>query len=972
MKLKLLLVFSPLFFLYSAGTPKLFTDQPAFKANMWVDSVFNSLSEDERLGQLFMIRAHSDKGPEHIRSVKEQIKKYQVGGLCFFQGTPEEQARLTNEYQHLSKVPLMIAIDGEWGLGMRMKASTISYPRQLMLGAIQDNRLLYEMGREIARHMQRVGIHINFAPVADVNNNAANPVINTRSFGEDRYNVATKSYMYMKGLQDGKVMACAKHFPGHGDTAIDSHDDLPVIPHTLDRLDSIELYPFKVLIDQGIQSFMVAHLSVPTLDDIPNRPTTLSKKVIKDLLKDRLRFKGLVFTDAMEMKGVTKYFKEGVTEAEALLAGNDVLLLPNNIDASVREIKRYIAEGKLDVQDLNNRIKKILLAKYNYQLQQFSPVNLENIRSDLNRPEALVLKRKLIKDALTLVRNKEHLIPFKNLEKTNIASLSIGAHKQTPFQSSLNKFGRIKHYQVPKEISENQFLSLIHELKNKDVVVIGLHNMDSRANNGFGITKSTRFFLKALSRETKVVLTVFGNPYALKYFDDLDYVLAAYEDNVMTQNLAAQALFGVNAIKGRLPVTASEKSKFNQGIITTPISRMGYELPESVGFDSEKLKDIDRLMAKTIDTAATPGGVILVAKNGKVIYHKAFGHHTYKQIRKVKKSDIFDLASITKIASATLSVMKLVDEGKIDINLPISTYLPELKNTNKSDIILKDMMAHVAGLKSWIPFYEQTISKRKKPMPEYYQFGPNNGFFTPVAMNLYMKTAYEDEIWKQIYESEVGPPGRYVYSDLGFYMIAQMVKQITGKSIDKYVQETFYEPLGLATATYNPLEKFSKNRIIPSEEDKYWRQQRIHGYVHDMGAAMLGGVSGHAGLFANANDLVIIMQLLINQGYYGGKQYFSPETVKLFTQRHPASTRRGIGFDMLELNPDLDPNLSLNASKNTFGHMGFTGTCAWADPEKELIYVFLSNRTYPTMKNRKLYAGDFRPRIQDVIYQALN
>jgi len=933
-------------------------------AKIWVDSVFNSLTPEERIGQLFMIRAHSDLGADHIQSVKNQIKKYKVGGLCFFQGTPEKHTQLINEYQSLSKVPLMVSIDGEWGLGMRMKNSTMSYPRQLMLGAIQDNRLIYEMGKQIAQECRRIGIHVNFAPVADVNNNAANPVIGTRSFGEDRYNVATKSYMYMQGLQDGKVMACAKHFPGHGDTDVDSHHDLPIIPHSLDRLDSIELYPFKVLIDRGIQSFMVAHLNVPALDDSKNRPTSLSQKVITDLLKDQLGFKGLVYTDGMEMKGVTKHFKPGVPEAEALVAGADVLLVPDNIHASVREINRYLKEGKLDTNTINEKIKRILLAKYQYDLNQYKAAKTEHIRADLNSTEAKILKRKLIENALTLVSNKNQLIPLQNLDKTTIATLSIGVTNATPFQNSLAKYGKMTHYQTGKEIDVKQFPALIKMLKKKDVVIVGLHKMNNSPSKGYGISRSTRTFLKALSEETKVIITVFGNPYSLKYFDDADYILAAYEGDEMTQDLAAQALFGVNAIKGRLPITASPKNKFNHGIITTPVARLGYDFPENAGFDAEKLAKIDALMQHTIDTAATPGGVILVAKDGKVVYEKAYGHHTYKNRRPFKTTDIFDMASVTKICAATISIMKLVDEGKLDIDKPIGDYLPQLKNTNKENILIKDMMSHISGLKSWIPFYRATVDKRKKPLPEFYQFSPNNGYETPVAMNLYMKTEYEKEIWKQIYESEVRPRGKYVYSDLGFYLAAAIVQELSGKRIDEYVQETFYQPLGLTTATYNPLDKFAKNRIVPTEEDKYWRQQKVHGYVHDMGAAMLGGVSGHAGLFANANDIAVIMQLLLNEGYYGGKQYFSPETVKLFTQRHQYSTRRGIGFDMFELNPNRNPNLSKKASRNTFGHLGFTGTCTWADPDNNLIYVFLSNRTYPT-------TGDFRPRIQDLIYEAL-
>ncbi len=940
-------------------------------AEEWVESTFNAMTQQERLGQLFTIRAHSDKGPDHVKEVEDQIKKYAVGGLCFFQGTPEKQAELTNRYQQLSKIPLMISMDAEWGLGMRMKKSTISFPRQLMLGAIQDNRLIYEMGKEVATHCNRLGVHVNFAPVADVNNNPKNPVINTRSFGEDRHNVSIKSYMYMRGMQDNGVMACAKHFPGHGDTDVDSHYDLPSIPHDLSRLDSIELYPFQVLANQGIQSFMVAHLSVPALDSTRNRPTSLSSKVITDLLKKRMNFQGLIFTDGLEMKGVTKHFKPGEVEAEALLAGNDILLLPDNIDASFKAINRYIEEGKLSIDDLNQRVKKVLKAKYDYGLHTFQPIQLNNIRADLNSPRSKELKKKLVRNAITLVNNKDDLLPLKNLN-TQISSIAIGVKSGTVFQNTLSNFAPMQHFQVPKKIDPTKFQGLISNLSQSEVVLVSIHDMSSYASKDFGVTKSTKAFIKALSSKTKVVLTVFGSPYSLKYFDDMDWVMTAYAEDDLAQTAAAEALMGVFSTTGRLPVTASPKAKYNKGIITQPIARLAHATPENVGIDGTVLNQgIDELMKRVIDTVASPGGSVLVAKDGKVIFEKTYGYHTYSKRRKVKSTDLYDLASITKIAAGTISIMKLYDEGKIDINQPASVYLPELKGTNKEGVLIKDMMAHIAGLKSWIPFFEETVDKRKKPLEEFYRTVAGSGFEHQVADNLYLRSDFEEEIWQQIYDAPMNTYGRYVYSDLGFYLVAKIVQRVSGRRIDQYVQEEFYQPLGLSSITYNPLQKFSKEQIIPTEDDTYWRQQKVHGYVHDMGAAMLNGVSGHAGLFATAKDLAVIMQLFLNDGYYGGKQYISSETVKLFTQRHPKSTRRGIGFDLFETDLRRNPNYYMKAPWNTFGHLGFTGTCAWADPENKIIYIFLSNRTYPKMNNKKLYSGDFRPRVQEVIYNAL-
>ncbi len=948
----------------------------AIEAKQWIDSIYNAMSYDERLGQLFMLRAHSDKGPEHVAAVEQLIKKYQVGSLCFFQGTPERQVQLINQYQSLNNhVPLLIAIDGEWGLGMRMKATTISFPRQLTLGAIQDNRMIYEMGREIADQMKQAGVHINFAPVADINNNPANPVINTRSFGEDRYNVAVKSYMYAKGMQDHGIMACAKHFPGHGDTDVDSHLDLPIIKHSRQRLDSVELYPFQILAEQKVGSMMVAHLSVPVLENRPNRPTSLSKNTIINLLRNELDYDGLVFTDALEMKGVTKFFKPGEVEAEALMAGNDVLVLPEDMAAAIQQIKQYIKEGKIPMAQVEASVKRVLRAKYELGLTQFTPIEDKKLQNSLNNSRALALKQQLYEHALTLVRNTDDLLPFKKIDSLQIASLALGTQQKTTFQKRLNDYMEMLHLQTDNNITDADSRSILQQLEKKDIVIISLHELSSFANKNFGITPSELSFIRQLAARKKVILIHFGSPYALKFFDDIPWLINAYEEDPMAQDVAAQAIFGAIAMQGRLPVTASPKARFNAGITTNPAYRMGYTLPESVGLNSDTLNRIDVLMQEAIQKGATPGGIVLVAKDSKIVFQKAYGYHTTSKVQPVEIDDIYDLASITKIAAATIAVMKLQEESKISIYQPIKQYLPKVANTNKADLTLFDIMAHRAGLKSWIPFYEQTLLEVAKSgistSSSFYRRRPEGVYQAKVTDQMYLRRDFQDSIWSQIYNSPVNGTKEYVYSDLGFYLIAEIVKRQTGKPIDQYVQENFYQPLGLSTMTYNPLEKHSKQRIVPTEEDRYWRDQTVHGYVHDMGAAMLDGVSGHAGLFADAQDLAIIMQMLLNSGYYGGQQFLNPATVQLFTTRHPNETRRGIGFDMLDLDPTRTPNLSTKASQRTFGHLGFTGTATWADPEQNLIFVVLTNRTYPSMHNYKFNQENYRPRLQTIVYNAL-
>ncbi|KAA3633409.1 MAG: beta-N-acetylhexosaminidase [Bacteroidetes bacterium] len=944
------------------------------KENLWVDSVFTEMTPDERLGQLFGIRAHSDLGAKHIAEVEAIIKKYKVGGLCFFQGTPEKQVELINRYQKLSAhMPLMISIDGEWGLGMRMKKSTISYPRQLMLGAIRDNDLIYDFGVEVARQMKRVGVHVNFAPVVDINNNPANPVIHTRSFGEDRDNVAVKSYMYMKGMQDNGVLGCAKHFPGHGDTDVDSHYDLPKIMHSRSRLDSMELYPFRILSWKGVGSMMVAHLEVPSLEERPNRPTTLSRNTVTNLLRKELGFEGIIFTDALEMKGVTKHFAPGQVEAEALLAGNDVLLLPEDMEAAIREINKYLEEGKLSQKQLDESVKRVLRAKYRLGLSSFTPIETNNIRQELNTSEARALKQKLIENALTLVRNENNLIPLKKLEGLKLGSISLGVTKKSAFQARMDNYAQVEHFQNRKEISADRKKYLIGQLKDKDVVIVGIHNMTGSAKQSYGITAQQRDFIGTLSQHTKVIITVFGTPYSLKFFDNNDWVLQAYQDELMVHDAAAQALFGGIPLSGRLPVTASEKSKFNTGLETASLFRMGFSIPEGVGMTADTLNKIKELAEEGIKSRAFPGCVVLAAKDGRIIYEEAFGHHTYDKRIKMRTTDLFDVASITKIAAATIAVMKMEDEGLISVDDSLGTYLPVLEGSNKSGLIIRDVMAHRAGLKSWIPFYKATIEGRRYPKlsEEYYRTKKSEEFNIEVAENVYLRNDYPDTIFLRIIESDLRTKRDYKYSDLGFYFISLLTEARTGKTLDAYVQEEFYGPLALQSTCFNPKGKFPLDRVVPTEKDRYWRNQEVHAYVHDMGAAMMGGVSGHAGLFASAEDLAIIMQMLLWKGEYAGEKFLSGKTVDNFTTRHKLDTRRGIGFDMPQLDPDASSPLSELASAQTFGHLGFTGTAVWADPETNIIYVFLSNRTFPSMRNYKINKMDIRPRMQTVFYESL-
>lgn len=1008
LKILLLLFCSLLYFFTLYGQQGIDLDfirkQPPFTGihSTWVDSVFKSMSPDERLGQLFVVAAWSNKGNEHISELTEIVKKYHIGGIIFFQGGPVRQAVMTNHLQAVSKTPLLLAMDAEWGLGMRLD-STMSFPRQMMLGAIENNQLIYNMGAEIARQMKRLGVHVNFAPVIDINNNPSNPVIGSRSFGEDKWNVSSKGLAYMLGLQDNKILAVGKHFPGHGDTSVDSHYDLPVLPFTRERLDSLELFPFKQLINAGLGGIMSAHLHVPSLDSASNVAASVSPAIINQILIKDLGFSGVVFTDALNMKGVSDYYQPGQLELLALKAGNDILLFSEDISKAIARIKREIRRGTISQEEIDARCKKVLALKHWTGLNKYKPIEIKNLARDLNTPKADLLKRKLIENSITLVTNRHGLVPLHRIDTLNIASLSISRAKNTNFQKTLGLYGKIDHFNISSESNYEEMLSVVNRLISYDVVVIGIHDTDMRVTRQFGITPQVTEIVKRLSGNTRVILTVFGSPYSLSFFTGLKNVssiIVAYEDNVLTQSYAAQVIFGGVPASGTLPVNASEEYKIGTGIKTYVRTRLKYSLPEEVGMLSEKLTEIDTIVSNAIAQKVMPGCQVLVAKNGVVVYHKSFGHHTYLKEKAVEDEDIYDLASITKIAATIPVVMDLYEKELIFPESSLSTILPELANTNKGKLILKDVLTHQAKLQAWIPFYysayqvlmpEEELFNRnisaKHPFmlannlflnrnhritEGFYRFQQDSVYTIKVAENFFLNKAYLDTIYKKIDVSELRPKTEYLYSDLGFYYLAGAIERISGKRIDLYAQEKFYSKLGAGNMGYLPLLRFQKNRIVPTENDVLFRHQVLQGYVHDPGAAMLGGVGGHAGLFSNANDLAKLMQMYLWKGEYGGERFFMPSTIENFTSCTYCTNgnRRGLGFDKPETDPKKNGPSSKLASPGSFGHTGFTGTIAWADPAHQLVYIFLSNRVYPDQLNNKLTDLNVRTRIQDAIYQS--
>ncbi len=940
----------------------------------WVDSVFNSLSDDQRIAQLMVIRAHSNLGPDHVAKVVNDIRQYNVGALCFFQGGPIRQANLTNYYQSIAKTPLMVTIDGEWGLGMRLDSVT-KYPYQLTMGAINDENLVYRMGVAIGEQCKRIGVHVNYAPVIDINNNPNNPVIGYRSFGEDKDKVSKYGVAIMKGMQDAGIMACAKHFPGHGDVDVDSHYDLPVINKSMKQLDSMELVPFRAIFNAGVGSVMIAHLYIPAIDNTANKATSISKNNVTDLLRTKMGYDGLTFTDALEMKGVAKYFPGGTIAVEAIIAGNDMLCLPASVPESIETIKKAITDNRLSWDDIYSKVRKVLASKYQLGLNKWSPIDTNNLLADINaktdaiRYEAAQHSITILSQAGTKASRTDYAqVPLTDKQK-KIAYVGIGS-------SELNEFGK----RMQRDFDANVFLlsykdgqekadEIVKEVQKDgkyDAIVIGIHNYSLRPAENFGLSATALKLYKDLNFIKTITLT-FGNVLATKNFCDAWTLVACYQDDAITHQAAADLLQGKIAAQGKLPVSVCS-FKFGEGII------QGSTQP-SKALIKERLQVVDSIALDGIAKKAFPGCVVLAAHKGEIIYHKAFGNYEYDPASPVMSAEsIFDLASVTKVSATAVSVMKLYEEGKIKLDGKLKDYLPWVKGTNKEDLKIDDILLHQAGLVPFIAFYKETIDAATgTPNPAIYAAKPQKGYGVRVAENIYLRDDWRDTMMMRILKSPVGPKNKYVYSDNDFIFLGKIIEEITGMTLDQYVQKTFYNKIGMYSTGFKPRNRFQLECLVPTETEKHFRQQTTRGDVHDEGASMFGGVAGHAGLFSNAYDLSLLYQMLLNGGELNGERYLKPETIKLFTSYNSKISRRGLGFDKPEKDNAIrkDPYPSLLASPETFGHTGFTGTCVWVDPKQDLVYIFLSNRVTPTRDNNKLSQLLIRGKIQDAIYRAL-
>jgi beta-N-acetylhexosaminidase len=973
----------------TAGYAQRFT---ALSADAWVDSVFRTLSPDEKITQLMVIRLSAidpatHRGVFYDSAVEEAVKKYNVGGICTFQGGPVEQAMHINRLQTLAKTPILFCIDAENGLGMRMD-SVQGLPRQMMLGATSDTALIYRYGQRVGRQCKRIGIQVDYAPVVDINNNPDNPVINDRSFGEDKLKVAAFGVQYMKGLQDAGVMACAKHFPGHGDVAVDSHLDLPVINKDRRQLDSLELYPFRALFNAGVGSVMIAHLYIPAIDNTPNRATSLSYNNVTKLLRKQLHYQGISFTDALEMKGVTKFYPDGDASVQSLIAGNDMLCLPGDVALSLDKINAALREKKLRWPAIDARVKKVLYAKYTYGLAQWQPVSTDHLTADLNYGIEEI-RREVAENALTLLRNDDSAVfplraaaassaaagtPAARHTQKRIAYIGMGLTGENAFSRRMREDYAADVYLFDYNLDSAKAAAALELLSRRyDALVIGLHNYARFPARNFLISDPAAWLLRILQQKERSVTFVFGNPYAIRNSCDARVMVACYEDDSTTQEVAADLLNGKFTARGHLPVSVCQAYKAGTGIVG-PYRALPLADPSELGMDAMQLQKIDAICEEAIAKQAAPGCVVLVARNGRIAYEKAFGYMTYDKKEPVYTETLYDMASCTKICATTMAVMKLYDEGRIDLQKTLGDYLPWVRGSDKDSLRLWDILLHQAGLVPDVVFYKEVVdsTKDQNPMPGIFAQQPDSLHGVRVAENLYLRNDWRDTMELRIVQSRLGPK-KYSYSDNDFIFLGLIVQAITGTPLDQYVRETYYNPLGMGSTGFKPRERFPLGRIAPTAREPIFRHQLLQGDVHDPGAAMFGGVAGHAGLFSDVYDLAVLEQMLLDGGIFNGQTYLKKSTIDYFTAYHSDISRRALGFDKPEKdNAKLkQPYPCLSASPETFGHTGFTGTCVWVDPKYNLIFIFLSNRVNPEENNPRLSGLSIRGRIQETIYQAM-
>lgn len=952
------------------------------EVDAWVEETLSGLTLRQKVGQMVVpwiggeyLSVESDA----YDRLRDWVAVQEVGGIIVSIGLPLEVASKLNLLQEMARIPLLVAADIERGPGQRLNGAVAlpyglkmgggtQFPPIMAFGAANDERLAYELGRITAIEGRAVGIHMAYAPVADVNNNPANPVINTRSYGEDPARVARMVAAQIRGLQENGMLATAKHFPGHGDTGVDSHIDLPVIKVDRARVDTLELVPFRAAIEAGVAAVMSAHIAFPALTG-DTVPVTLSPKVLTGLLQEELGFKGLVITDALDMGGIVKKYGNAEAAVLAVEAGTDVLLMPPNVRVAIDAVVAAVEGGRIPESRIDRSVRKLLRAKAELGLHRNRTVDLAQVPHKVGIRSHALVAEEVAERSITLVRDWDRLVPARpGMVKEAVSIVYADDYDpmtgRTLQRELAARYRGLKTFSIDSRTPTATLDSILQVAATADVVFFSPFVRVLAYKGGVAIPEQIAAFVSTLAEQRPVIVTSFGSPYLLSQFPGISTYVLAWASEDVAQVAAARALSGERPITGVLPISVPPDHLVGSG------ERMDYRLatvrPEEVGMDPAKLRQVERLLEDAVAAGAVPGAAIAIGRHGKLVHLEGYGRLDPRPgFGQVTDSSIYDLASLTKVVATTTAAMLLVEEGKLDLDAPVSQYVPEWRGRGKDRVKIRNLLTHDSGLPAFGPLWKEERGK--------------DAFLRRiVALDL-----------------EYAPGTKTVYSDYGMILLGLIIEKLAGQPLEILLHERVFEPLGMRETGFNPLswragptgELALKTagpaetkagevvdaegdpailaRIAPTEIDTIFRKTHLHGVVHDENAYAIGGVSGHAGLFSSARDLAVFAQMLLNGGHYDDVRLLRPETIRSFTARLSTMSSRALGWDT----PSGRSAAGDYFSERSFGHTGFTGTSLWIDPERDVFVVLLTNRVNPTRANQK--HTPLRRAIHDAVQQAI-
>lgn len=915
------------------------------RARAWADRVLDTMSLPTKIGQLVLVEPPETKDSLSEAAFAKWLDRHAVGGILVRDGEREQLRRQHQHFQTQTRLPLWTAFrpNAQW-------RQRHDFPSYALLGATDNDSLVYDWGAAIGQEARYLKAHMALVPAA---------LTHRAGFSTDPERVQKLGEHLINGIYDAEVLPVVQSFE--------------VPDSTFPEIDSLANWQQQS--GQAIMAWVpeqaqVLQSAAPIFTEIDTVPLAFSRRCQKQYLREQQGFEGLLLSPDLSD---SLWLKTEDAAQRALLGGADLVLSPGNLEELIQEVGIAVEEGKMSSTELDEKVWRNLYKKALLGLD-----TLQGHPGDTIAPPSPALRFKYLdhlvtRESLVLLRDEHQRVPLKNVGSTKIATLHIGSRRRSPFQSAMNYYTSLKHHLMPAQASAAQLKTKLQQLAKFNYVFVALDPEITAAYTD-SFPAPLEEFLLDLQDKTRLVVTNFGNPANLNGLDSIDVVLHACDNRPLTQWTAGQFLFGAFPNAGKMPYAAAS-FELGQGLATDKKLRLAFSDPEALGVDPEALTKVDSIVRSAIYLGAFPGCQVLAAKDGEVFFQKAYGWHDYTRAQKVRSSDVYDIASITKIAATTLMAMWSYDQDSLGLDLPLKSYLTSLDSSfiTIKDITPAELLIHKAGLPPSLPVYKYYtfVDSADTLKSIFYADHRDSLHDVEVTQDLYFNGAYMDSIWNRVRTVKLVYTGKYKYSDLSMFLLKYLLEEIHQTSLDKFVRSHFYSPMGLQKIGFLPLKRFEEAEIVPTENDRWWRHGQLRGYVHDQSTALLGGIGGQAGLFSNAQDLAVLMQMLLNRGHYGGTRYLNAKTVGRFTSRHPNS-HRGLGFDMQKPVPTPGKGMVCqSADPTTFGHTGFTGTCAWADPKNDVIFIFLSNRIYPTAKNKKINIYRVRQHIQQALYEAL-